>query len=180
MRKFLWRNEEETMELIVAVSEDWRIGKDGNLLFSIPEDMKFFRQTTQGKTVVMGRKTLESLPGGKPLKNRQNIVLTRNEDWTAEGVQVCHTVDEVCKAVESLDPSQVMVIGGAEIYRQMLSLCDRAYVTRVFAQAPADSFFPNLEDKSDWKLESQSEEREHEGLRYRFCTYVRCAPAGKE
>ena len=79
------------MELIVAVSEDWGIGKDGNLLFSIPEDMKFFRQTTQGKTVVMGRKTLESLPGGKPLKNRQNIVLTRNEDWTAEGVQVCHT-----------------------------------------------------------------------------------------
>ena len=75
MRKFLWRNEEETMELIVAVSEDWGIGKDGNLLFSIPEDMKFFRQTTQGKTVVMGRKTLESLPGGKPLKNRQNIVL---------------------------------------------------------------------------------------------------------
>lgn len=161
------------MELIVAVSRDWGIGKNGDLLFSIPEDMKFFRTTTQGKTVVMGRKTLESLPGGRPLKNRRNIVLTRDADLQVEGAEVCHTPEEVRAAVADEPGDRVMVMGGAQIYRLLLDDCDKAYVTKVDASAEADSFFPDLDALDDWRLESRSEEKEHEGLRYRFCTYVR-------
>ena len=161
------------MELIVAVSKNWGIGKNGDLLFSIPEDMKFFRTSTQGKTVVMGRKTLASLPGGRPLKNRRNIVLTRDADLQVEGALVCHTPDEVRAAVADVPGDQVMVMGGAQIYRLLLDDCDKAYLTRGDAEAEADSFFPDLDRREDWVLDSQSEEKEHEGLRYRFCTYVR-------
>lgn len=161
------------MELIVAVSRDWGIGKDGGLLFSIPEDMKFFRAATQGKTVVMGRRTLESLPGGRPLKNRRNLVLTRDADLRVEGAEVCRTPDEVRAAVAGEPGDRVMVMGGAQIYRLLLDDCDKAYVTRVDAAPPADSFFPDLDALDGWRLAGRSEEKEHQGLRYRFCTYVR-------
>ena len=161
------------MELIVAVSRNWGIGKGGELLFSIPEDMKFFRAATQGKTVVMGRKTLDSLPGGRPLKNRRNIVLTRDPDLQVEGAEVYCTGAEVRLAVAGESGDRVLVMGGAQIYRLFLDDCDRAYVTRVDADADADSFFPNLDDRDDWTLEQQSDEKEYNGLHYRFCTYVR-------
>ena len=163
------------MDLIVAVGADWGIGKEGDLLFSIPEDMKYFRTMTQGKVVVMGRKTLESLPGGKPLKNRTNLVLSQNPDYTVEDAQVCQSIDEVRKAVRAYAEDDVMVIGGAGIYRALLPYCKRAYVTHVDAIAPADTYFPDLTKEPGWALAQTGEPQEHEGLRYRFCMYENSA-----
>ena len=163
------------MDLIVAVGADWGIGKEGDLLFSIPEDMKYFRTMTQGKVVVMGRKTLESLPGGKPLKNRTNLVLSQNPDYTVEGAQVCQSIDEVRKAVRTYAEDDVMVIGGAGIYRALLPYCKRAYVTHVDAIAPADTCFPDLTKEPGWALTQTGEQQEHEGLHYRFCVYENSA-----
>lgn len=163
------------MDLIVAVGADWGIGCEGDLLFSIPEDMKYFRTMTQGKVVVMGRKTLESLPGGKPLKNRTNIVLSQNPDYQVEDAQVCQSLDEVLAAVRGYAEDEVMVIGGAGIYRAMLPYCKRAYVTHVDATAPADTYFPDLTKEPGWALVKEGEQQEHEGLRYRFCVYENSA-----
>lgn len=163
------------MDLIVAVGADWGIGCEGDLLFSIPEDMKYFRTMTQGKVVVMGRKTLESLPGGKPLKNRTNIVLSQNPDYTVEGAQVCQSLDEVLAAVRGYAEDEVMVIGGAGIYRALLPYCKRAHVTHVEATAPADTYFPDLTKEPGWALVKEGEQQEHEGLHYRFCVYENSA-----
>ena len=163
------------MDLIVAVGADWGIGCEGDLLFSIPEDMKYFRTMTQGKVVVMGRKTLESLPGGKPLKKRTNIVLSQNPDYTVEGAQVCQSLDEVLAVVRGYAEDEVMVIGGAGIYRALLPYCKRAYVTHVEATAPADTYFPDLTKEPGWALVKEGEQQEHEGLRYRFCVYENSA-----
>ena len=163
------------MDLIVAVGAEWGIGCEGDLLFPIPEDMKYFRTMTQGKVVVMGRKTLESLPGGKPLKKRTNIVLSQNPDYTVEGAQVCQSLDEVLAAVRGYAEDEVMVIGGAGIYRALLPYCKRAYVTHVEATAPADTYFPDLTKEPGWALVKEGEQQEHEGLRYRFCVYENSA-----
>ena len=163
------------MDLIVAVGADWGIGCEGDLLFSIPEDMKYFRTMTQGKVVVMGRKTLESLPGGKPLKNRTNIVLSQNPDYVVEGAQVCQSIAEVLATVRGYAEDEVMVIGGAGIYRALLPYCKRAYVTHVDATAPADTYFPDLTKEPGWALVKEGEQQEHEGLRYRFCVYENSA-----
>ena len=163
------------MDLIVAVGADWGIGCEGDLLFSIPEDMKYFRTMTQGKVVVMGRKTLESLPGGKPLKNRTNIVLSQNPDYVVEGAQVCQSIAEVLATVRGYAEDEVMVIGGAGIYRALLPYCKRAYVTHVEATAPADTYFPDLTKEPGWALVKEGEQQEHEGLHYRFCVYENSA-----
>lgn len=159
------------MKLIVAVSENWGIGKDGDLLFSIPKDMKFFRETTTGKVVILGRKNLESFPGAKPLKNRTNIILTRNKDFECEGAIVCTSIDEVLKL--GYDSEEMFVIGGAEIYAQMLNFCDVCYVTKVKETVPADKFMVNLDESDEWKLSEVSEEIEDNGHIISFCTYTR-------
>ncbi len=140
------------MNLIVAVSRNWGIGKDNDLLFSIPTDMKFFRETTMGKVVVMGRKTLESFPNAKPLPKRTNIVLSRNADYAPEGVLVCHTPAEVLAEVKKYNPDDVFIIGGAEIYRMMIPFCKRAYITIVDAEPEADSFIPDFTKLAGWEL----------------------------
>ena len=117
------------MNLIVAVDEKWGIGKDGGLLAHLPEDMKYFRETTSGRTVVMGRRTLESFPGGKPLKNRVNMVLSRNESYSPEGVQVYHRAEDVLEALKDCNEDDVFIIGGGMIYREFLPYCNKAYVT---------------------------------------------------
>ena len=159
------------MKLIVAVSENWGIGKDGGLLFSVPKDMKFFRETTMGKIVILGRKNLESFPGGKPLKNRTNIILTRNKNFVCEDAIVASSIDEVL-ALE-LDREEMFVIGGEEIYSQMLKYCDTAYVTKVNAAVPADKFMVNLDESDEWELSGESEEIEDNGYMIKFCTYKR-------
>ena len=162
------------MKLIVNADKNWAIGKGGDLIFPIPEDMKFFRETTKGKTVIMGRKTLESFPNGQPLKNRRNIVLSRRGGDFPEGVTAVHSAEELEDAVSGIPEDELFVIGGAEIYRLLLNRCDEALITRVDAVCPdPDSFIPNFDELPDWVLAEQSEEKEHEGLRFRFCTYRR-------
>ena len=117
------------MNLIVNVSENWAIGKGNSLLFHLSQDMKFFKEHTSGKTIVMGRKTLESLPGSKPLPNRKNIVLTRNSDYHPEGVTVYNSIDEFLKDNSNTD--DVYVIGGESIYRDFLPYCNKAFITKV-------------------------------------------------
>jgi len=158
------------MDIIVAVAKDWGIGKDNDLLFHIPDDMKYFRKMTKGSTVVMGRKTLESFPGGEPLPNRTNVVLTRSRDYEKEGVIVVHNFEEL-EALKLEEP--VFVIGGASVYRNLLSKCEKAYITKIDAIKPADTFFPNLDENPDWELESESETFTFEGVDFRFTTYVK-------
>ena len=119
------------MNLIAAVDENWAIGYQNKLLTSIPEDMKFFRETTTGKVVVMGRKTLESFPGKKPLKNRTNIILTKNPSYQVEGAVMVHDLDELHKELEKYNSEDIFVIGGESIYRQLLDECDTAYITKI-------------------------------------------------
>ena len=161
------------MQAIVAVSENWGIGKDNDLLFHISADLKRFRALTSGCAVIMGRKTLESLPGGKGLPNRRNIVLTSNLDFTAENAE---TVCTVAGAVFAAG-ADAFVIGGGSVYRQFLSICDRVYVTKVFAEVEADTFFPNLDESPDWEIAEQSEIMEENGIRFQYVDYV---PVTKE
>lgn len=158
------------MKLIVAVSENWGIGKDNNLLFSIPKDMKFFRETTMGKTVILGRKNLASFPGQKPLPKRTNIILTRDEGFACDG-EVCHSIAEVLAHPAVNDDA--FVIGGEEIYRQLLPYCDTCYVTKVKEVVPADKFMVNLDELAEWELTGESEEIEDNGHIIKFCKYER-------
>lgn len=159
------------MRLIVAVSENWGIGKDNDLLFNIPKDMKFFRETTMGKTVILGRKNLESFPGKKPLPKRTNIILTRDPAFECEGAVICRSVDEVLKnpAVDS----DAFVIGGEEIYRQFLPYCDTCYITKVKKTVPADKFMVNLDQLPEWAVAEESEDIEDNGHIIKFCRYER-------
>ncbi len=156
------------MQAIVAVSENWGIGKDGQLLFHIGADLKRFKELTLGHTVVMGRKTLESLPGGRGLPGRRNIVLSGQADYAAEGAEVVHTPSELVFTAGA----DAFVIGGETVYRRLLPLCERVYVTRVFAGAEADAFFPDLSADPRWQVEHESEVMEEKGLRFQYVEYV--------
>ncbi len=156
------------MQAIVAVSENWGIGKDNDLLFRISADLKRFKALTSGCSVIMGRKTLQSLPGGKGLPNRRNIVLTSNLDFKAENVEtVCTAAGAVFAA-----GADAFVIGGGSVYHQFLSMCDRVYVTRVFASPEADTFFPDLDADPTWEVAYESEIMEENGLRFQYVDYV--------
>lgn len=161
------------MNLIVAVDKNWAIGYKGKLLVSIPEDMKFFRQVTQGKVVVMGRKTLESLPGGQALKNRTNIVISKNLCYNAKDAVVCHSIEEVKTLLQEYDSEDVYIIGGESIYRQLLPLCTVAYVTKINYAYDADTYFPNLDEDEEWQLVQRSDECTYFDLEYEFVKYVR-------
>ena len=153
------------MDIIVCIDKNNGIGKDGGLLFSIPEDMAYFRRMTANKTVIMGRKTLESLPGGRPLGNRRNIVLTRNKGSVPEGAYAVSSIDELKAAIGR---DEAFVIGGESIYAMLLDQCERAYVTEVEACGNADRFFPDIRSMPDWRLAEQGGERDYGGLKYRF------------
>lgn len=159
------------MKLIVAVSENWGIGKNNDLLFSIPKDMKFFRETTTGKVVVLGRKNLETFPGSKPLPKRTNVILTRNKDFACEGAVVINSIEEIFGL--GYEDDEIFVIGGEEIYRQMLKYCDTCYVTKVKESAEADRFMVNLDEAGDWMLAEAGEEIEDNGHIIQFCRYER-------
>lgn len=161
------------MNIIVAVDKNWAIGLQNRLLVSIPEDMKFFRRETGGKVVVMGRKTLESFPGGMPLKGRTNIVLSKNPDFRVRGAAVVRSVEEVLEELKQYPSEDVYIIGGDSIYRQFLPYCDVAHVTRIDHAYEADAWFPNLEEKEEWVLTGEGEERTYFDLEFRFCRYER-------
>ena len=161
------------MNLIVAVDKNWGIGYQNKLLVSIPEDMKFFRSETTGKVVVMGRKTLESFPGGRPLKNRTNIVLTRNPHYQVKDALVFHTVEDVLEELKKYPSEDIYIIGGSSIYREFLPYCYVAHITRIDHAYEADTYFPDMDDMPEWKLTGQSEEKTYFDLEFTFCRYER-------
>lgn len=162
------------MKVIAAVDSNWAIGNKNRLLTSIPADMKFFRETTNGHVVVMGRKTLESFPNGQPLKNRTNIVLTANRSYQVKDAVVVHTKEELLDELKKYDSEEIYIIGGESMYRMMLSYCDTAYITKIDHAYEADTYFPNLDDLDDWKMTEASEEQTCFDLEYVFTKYEKC------
>ena len=160
------------MIAILHADKNWGIGRKNDLMFSLPLDMKFFRETTQGKVVIMGYNTLLSLPNGKPLKNRTNIVLC-DKKIQIENCTVVNSVDEMLKAVSVYDDNDVFVIGGASVYKLLLPYCKKVLLTKVDADGNADVFFPNLDENTDFYLESESEPISDNGYTIRFTTYKR-------
>ena len=158
------------MDLIVAVYDDWGIGADGTQQVALSVDRKFFRETTRGATVIAGRRTVEDFPGKKPLPYRHNILLTR-QGGDFPGFTVCHSPEEAVAAAG--DAEKIMVIGGGTIYRQMLPLCDRAYITKVHLTPVSDTFFPNLDEDEDWKMTEILMSGEENGISYEMCLYER-------
>lgn len=157
---------------VVAVDKNWGIGNEGNLLFHISEDLKNFRRLTEGKTVILGRKTLATFPKGAPLKNRRNIILSRDESYSVEGAEVARSVEQVTELLKNENTDNVVVIGGESIYKQMLHLCDTAIVTKIDSSAEkSDKFFPNLDEDENWYLAEESEVKEENGIKFKFCTY---------
>ena len=161
------------MNLIVAVDKNWAIGCNNQLLVSIPSDRKFFRETTTGKVVVMGRKTLESFPGGQPLKKRTNIVITSDPTYKVKDAVVVSGIEEAVEELKKYKEDDIYVIGGESIYRQMLPYCKTAYVTKIDHAYAADTFFPNLDEMEDWKLTGISDEQTYFDLEYVFARYER-------
>lgn len=157
------------MNVIVAVDENWAIGKDGDQLCYIPADLKRFQKLTTGHPVLLGRKTLATFPGGRPLKNRRNLILSGQTDFAPEGGEVFHTLEEALDAA----PADTFVIGGESVYRQTLDRCDTAYVTKIQKAFPADRYFPNLDADPAWIIAETEGPYEHEGLTYFYVTYRR-------
>ena len=157
------------MNAIVAVDQNWAIGKNGDQLVYLKEDLKRFRTLTSGHTVILGRKTLATFPGGKPLKNRENLILSRNPDFQPQGCQVFRDIPALLNAA----PSDSFVIGGGSVYQALLDACDTVYVTRIDAAFRADTWFPNLDDHPDWEIAETSQPLEQDGLVYRYVTYRR-------
>lgn len=163
------------MDLIVNVTENWGIGKDGKLLVSISADLKRFRQLTTGKTVILGRKTLSTFPGGRPLKNRTNLILSSNVA-AIEGAQVFPSLAALFERLKDCDLKNVSVIGGASVYRALLPYCDRAYITKTFLTPEADTFFPDLDKAEAWSVAETGPVLEENGVKFQYIDYVNAAP----
>ena len=156
------------MDLIVAVYDDWGIGRDGDQPVALSADRKFFRRTTAGSTVIVGRRTVATFPGQAPLPKRRNIVLSR-QDISLPGFETAHSPQEAAELCR--DDERVFVIGGGSIYRQMLPLCRRAYITKVHCNPGSDTFFPNLDELADWEMTETLEAGEENGIAYEVCVY---------
>ena len=158
------------MELIVAVYDDWGIGENGTQPVALSADRKFFRETTRGAMVIVGRRTVEDFPGQKPLPGRVNVVLSRSAR-ELPGFTVCGSPEEAVQLAK--DAPRAMVIGGGSIYKQMLPMCDTAYVTKVHCCPKSDTFFPDLDTSPEWKLEQILQSGEEDGIDYEMCLYRR-------
>ena len=158
------------MNFIVAADENMGIGKNGGLLAHIPDDLKYFKAKTLGGVIVLGRKTLESFPGGKPLPGRINIVFTRDKEYKPEGVVTVNGVDGLMEELKSYPDKEVFVAGGAEIYKLLMPYCDRAYITHIYKNFDADTY---LEFNADKWTKVSEEPMEYNGLRYGFAVYER-------
>lgn len=155
------------MNLIVAVDENWAIGKGGDQLAYIKADLKRFRELTSGHAVILGRKTLATFPGGRPLKNRRNLILSATPGYAVEGAEVYADVDELLANA----PEDAFVIGGESVYRTLLDRCDTAYVTHILHTFPADRWFPDLDAAETWHETERSQVLEEDGLRFCYVTY---------
>ena len=161
------------MHIVVAVDENWGIGYENKLLVSVPADMKNFRAITTGKTVILGRKTLETFPGAKPLPKRRNIILSTNQEYQVEGAEIAHSVEELQRLLADTPDEEVCVIGGASIYQLLLPYCHKATITKFHKGFPADTYFPNLDEDPSWEITNTSETMEHEGMQFVFVEYTR-------
>lgn len=160
------------MKAIVAVDLNWGIGYKGNLLVKIPGDMKFFKEMTLGKVVIMGRETFESLPGKEPLKDRKNIILSRKEGYGDVRITICHSVDDIFNKLKEYQTEDVFVIGGESVYKQLLPFCTEAYITKIEHKYTADKFFTDLDKDEAWELVSISDLHTHKDINYRFTKYI--------
>ena len=157
------------MNLIVAVDRNWAIGRGGDQLCYLKEDLKRFKELTSGHPVILGRRTLATFPGGRPLKNRDNLILSRDPSFQAEGAQVFRDVPSLLAAA----PWDSFVIGGGSVYKALLPYCDTAYVTKIDHAFPgADTFFPDLDTDPAWQVVRAEEPLEQDGLVYRYVTYT--------
>ena len=161
------------MNIIAAVDKHWAIGNRGKLLVTIPDDQKLFREETKGKVIVMGRKTLESFPGGQPLKNRVNVVLTTDKNYKVKDTVIVHSVEEMVEELKKYNSEDVYVIGGESIYRQLLPYCTKAYVTKIDHAYDADTYFPDLDADPEWEMTKISDEQTYFDLEYVFVIYER-------
>lgn len=161
------------MNVIAAVDENWAIGNRNELLVRIPADHKFFREETTGKVVILGRKTLQTFPGGLPLKNRENLILSGNEKFNVKDAEVFNSIEELLKRLKEYETEDVYVIGGESIYRQLLPYCDTAHITKIDRAYEADAFFPNLEEDPEWELTGESDEQVYFDITYHFQKYER-------
>ena len=159
------------MIAIAAVDKNWAIGYKGKLLTSIPEDMKLFKNETTGNVVVMGRKTLESFPGRRPLPDRTNVVLTTFEDYKSGDAVIVHSVEELFDELKNYSTEKIYVIGGESIYRQLLPYCEKAMITKIDMEYDADAHFPNLDKEDGWKMTGESDEHTYFDLCYTFTEY---------
>lgn len=161
------------MKAILSADRKWGLGYQGRLLVSIPSDLRFFRETTMGHVVVMGRKTLATLPAGQPLKGRTNIILSRDPEWTVRGATVVHSIRELMEALKPYDDDDIYVAGGGEIYTQLLPYCDTAYVTRIDMTYQADTFFEDLDQSQEWEMVQEGEEQTCFDIEFYFTEYRR-------
>jgi dihydrofolate reductase len=164
------------MIAIAAIDNNWGIGYGNKLLFSIPEDMKHFKALTENKTVIMGHQTLLSLPGSKPLKNRKNIILSRNADINIKDSTICASIPHLMESIRCLNKDDVFVIGGQTVYEQLLDYCNVVYITQVRVSRTADRFFPNVDIMDNWEKTYESNEKTHGDIKFVFTAYVNTNP----
>lgn len=158
------------MKVIAAVDENWAIGRNGDQLIYISEDLKHFKALTTGHPVILGRKTLATFPGGRPLKGRRNLILSRDPGFAPPEAEVFSSLEELLAAA----PQDAFVIGGASVYQALLDRCDTACITRIEAAFPsADCWFPNLDERPEWKIAEEGPVLEEKGVRFRYVTYER-------
>lgn len=161
------------MELIVAVDKNWGIGKGNDLLCHIPADLKHVKELTIGHALILGKKTLESLPGGNPLPDREHIVLCFPDEVIDKDVIVVNSIEEALKKASEF--SRTFVFGGESIYRAFLPYVDKAYVTKIDKAFDADRFFPNLDEDPNFKMTEEGEVMTHKDLNFTFTIYERTA-----
>ncbi len=160
------------MKAILSADRNWGIGYQNKLLVSIPSDMRFFREMTEGKVIVMGRKTLESFPNGLPLKKRVNVVLTHDRSYQVKDAVIVHDKDELMEELKKYQ-EDIFVVGGGSVYELLLPYCDTAYVTRIDMEYQADTFFPDLDQDPEWELTEESDEQTCFDIEFTFTVYRR-------
>lgn len=161
------------MNIIAAVDNNWAIGFKGQLLVSIPNDQRHFREETTGKVVVLGRKTLQTFPQGQPLKNRTNIILSTDKKYQVKDALVVHNLEELLEELKKYNSQDVYIIGGESIYRQLLPYCDTAHITKIDHEYQADTYFPNLDKDPEWEITADSDELTYFDIPYTFVKYER-------
>lgn len=159
------------MKILAAVDLDWGIGYEGDLLIKISEDMRLFKSLTVGNVIVMGRGTMDSLPGSKPLSDRINIVLSRNPHYVKENAVICHSLEELFVELRKYSLEDIFVIGGEAIFNQLLPYCHEAYITKIDRTFPADKYLINIDQLDNWQVVEQSEDKFHQDVKFRFFRY---------